>query len=292
MNSIQRKLPTSVLMGISLIGFLGLNPAAADSSDPLSVYVDATDTNRLQLVLNERGWDAQFNASGSLIVQYPQKRIPASHKQHPLTFEHFANALADRGWFATRDNSGNLILRPNQSVAETFHHSHIAQDRSPLTTADSLTQQQWPRKLPQLSQRLESVGWQTDFTHNGDLIVHLPSGQPAKHAESKQAFQTPVQSGMDSLANRLNSTGWITYRDETGGLIFSRPSLYTSQISTGQRTGFEVKTPVPTLHHRAPGRIQSITKGNDFSNIMKAAESRGWKLSHDVDGSLLLVPFG
>lgn len=292
MNSIQRKLPVSVLMGISLLGFLGLTPAAAESSNPLPVYVDATNTDRLQSVLNARGWDAQFDASGSLIAQYPHERIPESHQQLPLTFEHFAKALADRGWSATLDDGGNLILRPYQSVAETVDHSHIAQERSTQTSADSLTRQQWPRKLPQLSQRLESVGWQTDFTHNGDLIVHLPNRQSAKHAESKQAFQAPVQSDMDRLANQLNSSGWITYRDETGSLIFSRPPLHTSQVSTDQRTAFEGKAPVPTLHHRAPGGIQKISKRNDLFGLRKAAENGGWSLSHDADGGLLLVPFG
>ncbi len=293
MNSIQRKLPASVLMCIGLIGCLGLNTAAADSSIQLPVYVDATNTDRLQSVLNARGWDAQFDASGSLIVQYPQQRIPASHKQLSSGFEQFANALADRGWSVKRDDGGNLILRPNQSVAETSGHSHIAPNRSLQATVDSFSHQQSSAMLPQFSQRLESAGWQTDLTRNGDLIIHLPGRQSAVHtSETNQAFQAPVQTSMDRLANRLKNTGWMTHRDENGGVIFSHPSLHTTLDPTNQATSFKAKTSVPTLHNKAPGSVQAIVKSNDFSAFRKAAENRGWWLSREVDGDLFLIPFG
>ncbi len=235
MNIIHRKSPATVLMGISLIGFLGLNPATAETSTPLlPVYVNATDTERLQSVLNEKGWDAQLDTSGSLIIQY-YERIPTSPKQIPSAFQQFAKALANRGWSATRDEGGNLFLRPNQPAVETFDPASVVHDRSQTATADSLAQQQRSSNIARFSQRLASVGWRTDFTHQGDLLIHLPSRQPAKHApEVKQVFQTPVQTGMDWLAARLISSGWMTHRDETGGLIFSRPTRHASLVFTDQ----------------------------------------------------------
>jgi len=172
MYSIHRRLPASVLLGICLISFVGLNPAAA--SIQLPVTVAATDTHRLQSVLNKRGWDAKFDASGSLIVQQSQQQMPANRKQLSSTFGEFATALADRGWSATRDDSGNLFLRPNTPVVETFQHSNIAQVRPQEATTDSLTPLQRPTKIAQLAQRLASAGWHADYTHNGQLILHLP----------------------------------------------------------------------------------------------------------------------
>lgn len=292
MNSIHRKSPVSVLMGISLIGFLSMNSAVAESSIQSSVYVDASDTERLQSVLNARGWDAQLDASGSLTVRHQRDRIPASRKQPPSAFQSFANALAERGWSATRDEAGNLILRPNQTIAETDNDSYVNQDKSQQATAASLPHQQWPTTLTQFSQRLASAGWATEFNHNGDMIIHLPNRQPTKHApEARQAFQAPVQSGMDWLASRLNSSGWMTHRDNNGGLIFAHPSMHRTLVtSTNQATFSEGLNSMPIIHSGTPGGLQTISKSDDFSALRKAAENAGWRLSHAPYGGLLLIP--
>lgn len=167
--------------------------------------------------------------------------------------------------------------------------------------------------LNALEGQLQGLGWQTERTSEGDLLLWPPGQQQQPGADVGNV--TTIKN-LESLENQLRATGWRTRMSDDGSLLIDvkpQPDAPKSQGAPppwkadwleemGQllkNRGWRVERDqsgslkaYPRSAEASPSSdvsLLKVDKGN-LDQLRQSLLAAGWRLERGADGSLLLYP--
>lgn len=176
-------------------------------------------------------------------------------------------ALDKSGWKITKTDQGDVIL------------THKAEPASePLSTPSagnqaSASSEVQPNPMT-LKKALESTGWRTERSENGDLLLYPQRGisplsgpvvQQPENASPVPEIQGSVID-FDTLPQRLKNAGWIVEKAADGSLLLHWPEQS------------EKAAPV------------SASDSDSLDSLGKTLQQSGWNIDKTPEGDLLLYP--
>ncbi|MCU7937802.1 MAG: hypothetical protein KZQ64_04965 [gamma proteobacterium symbiont of Bathyaustriella thionipta] len=163
------------------------------------------------------------------------------------------------------------ICHANALDTVSSYESSLKHSTQPSHEVDSSRVNQANYNMNELAEQLENRGWKINRENDGTLLLKpkVPSKKNMKKDNSGIEQWQQIQ-------QQFNNAGWSVERDKEGSLRLTPQQKQTIN---------PVKKEVQKDIHK-----EAQSKNNSFIEIQAELRKKGWNITNNTDGSILLYP--
>lgn len=151
------------------------------------------------------------------------------------------------------------------------YEKSLSQKTKPVTEVNSDALNQANYDMNQLAKELEHRGWIINKENDGSLVLKLK--ESTQDTSSKNTSETDQ---WQQIQKKFNNAGWTAERDSDGSL-----RLIPQQKQINEPV--EKKVPEEVIKTKT-------TNNNSFVDMQTQLRKKGWDVTNNSDGSILLYP--
>lgn len=165
----------------------------------------------------------------------------------------------------------SYIFNANALDTVSSYESSLTQNAQSTSEVNSGNLNQANYNMDQLADELENRGWIITKENDGTLLLN-----PKVSSKNNTTNETSDVDQWQQVQQKFNKAGWTVKRDPDGSLRLIPQQKQAAEAITKKATK-GIKTPAQS-------------KNNSFLEMQTQLREKGWDITNNSDGSILLYP--